>query len=201
MLLAHEIKEEIKKGNILVEPFLEENLAINSIDVRLSTKLVTYVPLEIKKNKNGDYETFVKQEDLEEIVIDAKKDNKIYSYDIPEEGLIIRPNILYLGSTIEKAGSDKYVPMYDGRSSMARLGIQSHISAGFGDINFKSNWTLEIIVVHRTKIYANMRIGQVFFHEVNEEALKNEQALKKYEGKYTNQPNPQASKSYLDFQK
>lgn len=200
MLLAKEIKSEIEAGNILVEPFIEENLAVNSIDVRLQDKLVTYMPIEIVLIKTGKYKgkykVTYKQEDLDNVIIDPKEDNETFEYDIPEEGLLLDKHLLYLGSTIEKAGSEKYVPMYEGRSSMARLGIQSHISAGFGDINFKSNWTLEIIVVHNTFLYPNMRIGQVYFQRVDEDAL--EDAIK-YKGKYGEQTSPQKSKSHLDF--
>ncbi len=207
LLLADKIKKEILSGNILAEPFIEKNLSINSIDVTLYNKLVTYVELKFVRDKNGNL--WVKRKnpfkDLlnklflcisSPFFIDMKKENKIYEFDIPKEGIVLTPGILYLGSTVEKVGSSKFVPMYEGRSSMARLGVQSHISAGFGDLGFQSNWTLEINVVHPVKFYQNIRIGQVFFHEAE---ISNEEDLKKYSGKYTEQSGPQASKSYLDF--
>jgi dCTP deaminase len=128
------------------------------------------------------------------------EDNKVYTYEIPEEGLILSPDVLYLGATNEIAGSDYYLPMYEGRSSTARLGFQSHLSAGFGDLGFKSNWTLEIIVIHPLLIFPDSRIGQVYFHSVDEDSQRN---LKMnnglYNSKYNNQPIAQASKMYLDF--
>jgi len=195
VLLAHEIEKEIKKGNIFVKPFNKKNLAINSIDVTLNNKLYTYEPVKVFYSEKLKSFVAAKYEE-DSILLDMKKENKVYEVIIPEEGLVLLPGILYLGSTNEKAGSDKYIPMYEGRSSMARLGIQSHISAGFGDLGFKSNWTLEIAVVHRIKIYPNIRIGQVYFHKVEKESLKQ---AKKYIGKYVNQEEATASKSYEDF--
>jgi dCTP deaminase len=212
ILMGNEIKKGVKNGDIFVEPFLEENVAINSIDVRLSKFLITYIPLKIEKtinNKNivkKDLEKMRKMEtylgdEYKDVYISMRKDNPIFELEIPEEGLIITPDILFLGSTIEKAGSDKYIPMYEGRSSMGRLGIESHISAGFGDLGFKSNWTLEITVVHPLEIFSETRIGQVYFIKGEEEEVKiaMENGFS-YKGKYTDQPKPQSSKSYKDYE-
>ena len=201
VLLGSTIIDEVKNGRIIIEPFIEENIGPNSIDVTLSNKLLTYVKCEIHKDENGINYVKKLSDSRGESFLDMASDNRIYELEIPDDGLVLIPGILYLGSTNEKAGSDYYIPMYEGRSSMARLGIQSHLSAGFGDIFFKSNWTLEITVVHPTKIYPNTRFGQVYFHEVNEDARKQLISSEKYyKGKYTNQPGPQKSKSYLDFQ-
>lgn len=198
VLLGSSIIEEVKKGKIVIEPFHEENVGPNSIDVTLSNKLLTYVKCGVKWN---GYHNVIKPSFSTLDFVDMAKDNEVYEIEIPEDGLIITPGILYLGSTNEKAGSDFFVPMIEGRSSMARLGLQIHVSAGFGDINFKSNWTLEITTVHPLKIYPNTRIGQVYFHEVDEiERKKLFDAGHEYNGKYTNQTGPQKSKSYLDFQ-
>uniref|UniRef100_UPI003751FEE2 dCTP deaminase n=1 Tax=Flavobacterium sp. TaxID=239 RepID=UPI003751FEE2 len=127
--------------------------------------------------------------------LDCKLDNPTKIILIPQEGLVLQPNILYLGHTIERIGSEYYVPMYDGRSSMGRLGIQSHISAGVGDIGFKEQWTLEISVMHPIKVYAQMRIGQIHFHKIED---KYNNFKNHYKGKYQQQKGPQSSKSYLD---
>lgn len=79
---------------------------------------------------------------------------------------------------------------------MARLGILSHLSAGFGDIGFQTNWTLEITVVHPTRIYPHMTIGQMFFHKIDQPYNL---AENRYNGKYKNQIEAQESLSYLDF--
>jgi dCTP deaminase len=194
ILLSKEIKQEVENGNIFIEPFMEENLAINSIDVTLSKKIKTYIECEIIFSEK--YKSFIINPiDKNFYFLDMKIKNKVYEYEIPESGLILTPNVLYLGSTNEKAGSDKFVPMYEGRSSMARLGVQSHISAGFGDIGFKSNWTLEIVVVHPVKFYPNVRIGQVYFQNINVSFNNNDL----YNGKYINQNKAKESYLYKDF--
>lgn len=179
ILLKQQIKEEQSKGVIVIEPFNPQQLGPNSYDVRLSPTLKVY------SFEDSPY-------------LDCKSCNKTMNIIIPPEGFILQPNVLYLGTTEEKVGSDFYVTMYDGRSSMARLGILSHLSAGFGDIGFKTNWTLEITVVHPTKIYPHMTIGQMFFQKIdpNYNAAEN-----RYNGKYQNQIEAQESLSHLDFNK
>jgi len=199
ILVGTEIIDEYNNGKIIINPFNEKHIGPNSIDVTLSNILVTYTSVKIGYQKNLGY-VVIPDVDPSSTILDMASENKFYTIEIPEEGLVIQPNILYLGATNEACGSDFYVPMYEGRSSMARLGIQSHLSAGFGDIFFKSNWTLEITVVHPTKIYPNRRIGQVYFHNVNEDIRKGLiDAGKEYQGKYTSQPKPQISKSFMDF--
>jgi len=204
ILLNSELKSAIDKNEIVFDGNIE-NVGANSIDVTLHKTLKTYIPCKIiQLEKNGKkYNKII--EDKEKIddnfFISMKEKNEVFVYDIPEDGLILSPNILYLGATNEKAGSDKFLPMYEGRSSTARLGFQSHLSAGFGDISFKSNWTLEIIVIHPLEIFPNARVGQVYFHETNEKAL--EQLFfdnKQYNSKYNEQTIAQESKMYLDFQ-
>lgn len=180
ILLKDEILNEYQHGNIHIEPYNLSQLGPNSYDVKLGNTLKTYNNVLV----NG------------EMILDVKTNNSTTSINIPEEGLVLRPGILYLGTTLEAIGSDHYVPMYEGRSSMARLGIQSHISAGFGDVGFKSKWTLEITVIHPVRIYPEMKIGQIYFHTINQSSnIKSN----RYNGKYKYQNDPQQSRSYLDF--
>lgn len=174
MLLKAEIINEYKAGRIIIEPFNIKNVGPNSYDVTLGNTLKVYTCE----------------------VLDVKRENQTQTIQIPKQGIILEPFKLYLGSTVEKAGSDYYIPCYDGKSSQARNGIMSHISAGFGDIGFKSNWTLEIVVIHPIRVYAGMKIGQIYFTDVNQ---KFNIPANRYNGKYVDQPLPQASKSYLDF--
>lgn len=209
ILLGHQIENDIKSGKIKIEPFNPNNIAINSIDVTILNKLVTYKPIKLVKTKNGTVAMIDKEklkemdaycEILDDIIIDPQKNNEIFEIKIPKDGIILMPNILYLGSTVEKAGSDYYIPMYEGRSSKARLGMQSHISAGFGDLGFKSNWTLEITVTQPLKVYPNERVGQVYFMEADDkEVLLANEMKRGYNGKYKDQTEPQASKNHEDF--
>jgi dCTP deaminase len=182
ILLKSEIEHKVKEKRIHIYPYTPSQIGPNSYDVRLSPVLKVY--------------DFHAMRSVREC-LDCASENPTKTFEIPLEGYVLQPGVLYLGSTVEEAGSDYYIPMYEGRSSMARLGIQSHVSAGFGDIGFKSNWTLEIIVVHPVRVYPNMRIGQIYFHHVSSEVAEGAQ---KYHGKYATQTSPQESKSYLDFE-
>ena len=173
ILLKKEIHDLYTGKKIVIEPFNENQLGPNSYDVRLGDTLKCYT----------------------KFPIDPKIDNPTQNLDIPSSGLELKPGVLYLGTTIEIIGSDYFVPMYEGRSSMARLGVQSHISAGFGDVGFISQWTLEITVVHNLIVYPGMKIGQVYFHRINEQYNT---AENRYNGKYKNQNGPTQSKLYLE---
>jgi len=192
ILTRSKIIEEMGKGNIFYsKDIAKATIGPNSIDVTLANTLKTYRECVITNDKAGNKVLLPLSN--KDIMLDIKKEKKVYEYKIPKEGIVLSPEILYLGGTNEAIGSDIYVPMYEGRSSMARLGIQSHISAGFGDLGFKSNWTLEIKVAHYTKIYPNIRIGQVYFIKPYGD-IKNT-----YKGKYTKNNIACESKSYLDF--
>lgn len=95
--------------------------------------------------------------------LDMHKENETIEFEIPEEGLILQPGVLYIGRTVERTWTDKYIPMINGRSSGGRLGISIHICAGFGDIGFDGTWTLEITCVEPVRIYPNSEIAQVCF--------------------------------------
>jgi dCTP deaminase len=185
-LTRDEIIKARQSGDIHIEPFREEHLSPNSIDVTLNSQLVIY------DLKPGE-------------ALDVKRDNPTINILIPAEGLVLEPGILYIGMTNESATSHRYIPMFEGRSSIGRLGINTHITAGFGDLGWgyskKENgeilchsptWTLEICVVHPVKVYADIRIGQVYFVEPKGK-------IEWYQGKYSTQRKPQPSKSFVDF--
>lgn len=200
ILLRNEIIHGVNSGKILLDPYNVGFVGPNSVDVTLNKTLKTYTPLKIVDSSYG-YKMIVPYGDtFDRKPLDMAENNQTYEIEIPEDGVVLLPGILYLGMTNEAAGSDHYVPMYEGRSSLARLGIQSHISAGFGDIGFDKKWTLEITVVHPVRIYPNSRIGQVYFHEVNQDAAKSlREDDQLYKGKYVDQDSPTASMSFLDF--
>lgn len=201
ILLRNEILEGVHNGQIRIDPFNEKFVGPNSVDVTLHPVLKTYEPVKIVRNDKGILQIVHYGETLFDTPLDVAKENKTYDLIIPDEGLMLLPGMLYLGSTNEAAGSEYSVPMYDGRSSMGRLGIQSHISAGFGDIGFTTNWTLEIIVIHPVIIYPNTRIGQVYFLKVDPDSAQNlrDTGMIYENGKYSNQVSAQSSKSHLDF--
>jgi dCTP deaminase len=120
-------------------------------------------------------------------ILDMRKGNTTYELEIPEEGLILWPGILYLGRTIECIGSNKFVPIVEGRSSVGRLGIHVHVTAGFCDVGFKGTITLEIHVIHPVRVYPNIPICQAYF-------LKPEGKIELYKGRYQNQEDPTPSR-------
>ncbi len=167
--------KEIKRNlgtKLHIEPFNDRQLGPNSYNLRLHNELLIY----------------------ENYILDMKKENKGYKIRIPEEGLILKPNTLYLGRTIEYTETDYYVPMLEGRSSIGRLGLFVHITAGFGDVGFKGYWTLEIFSVQPIKIYPNIEICQIFYHTIDGDYVKYAS------NKYQNNRDVQPSMLYKDFE-
>lgn len=122
--------------------------------------------------------------------LDMNKDYPTMDLFIPEEGLVLWPGVLYIGRTIERTATDKFIPMINGRSSVGRLGICVHITAGFGDIGFDGTWTLEITVAEPVRVYPSTEIAQVCF-------FKPAGRVKKlYKGRYQNQIDATASRFY-----
>ena len=176
ILTDNKILQEIKNKNILIEPFDVKCLGSNSYDVHLGKTLATY---------NDDE-------------LDAKKDNKITCFDIPENGYVLQPHIQYLGVTEEYTETYNLLPMINGKSSIGRLGIFVHTTAGWGDINFCGNWTLELSVIEPVRIYSGMKIGQLMYFNIDGEV--NNPYNKKVDAKYNNRINkPMASAMWKNF--
>ena len=95
--------------------------------------------------------------------------NTAHKLIIPKEGLVLEPNKLYLGRTNEYTTTENLVPMLEGRSSIGRLGLFIHITAGFGDVGFSGFWTLEIFCVQPIRIYAGVEVCQIYYHDIKGE--------------------------------
>jgi dCTP deaminase len=156
ILTDKEILNCIDEGSILIEPFKRECLGSNSYDVHLGRYLAVY------KNR----------------VLDARAKNEIIEMIIPEEGIELQPGTLYLGVTEEYTETHKHVPFLEGKSSIGRLGLDIHATAGKGDIGFCNTWTLEISCIMPVRVYAGMPIGQLIYFEVRGE-VENPYNLKK----------------------
>jgi len=176
MLSDKQILHYLNYGSIVIKPFKHKHLGSNSYDVHLSKYLAVYL----------------------DQVIDAKKDNPIQYIYIPDDGIILQPGILYLGSTVEYTETHEHVPFLEGKSSTGRLGISIHATAGKGDVGFCGHWTLEIEVTQPVRVYADMPIGQIIYFELgnNAEIPYN----KKPSAKYNQQgPKPVASMMWKNF--
>ena len=100
-------------------------------------------------------------------MIDAKKHNQVEHFEIQEEGIVLNPGKTYLGSTEEYTETRQFVPFLEGKSSVGRLGIDIHATAGKGDVGFCNHWTLEISVSQPVRVYAGMPIGQLIYFTVD----------------------------------
>lgn len=191
-----------------IQPYDESLVGPNSVDLRLHSDLKVYpegarrhAVLEEKMAVMGDEAFFgeVKNLSLPDVhedieIIDMKsKDHGCYDLYIPQEGRVLWPGILYLGRTIEVIGSNSFVPIVEGRSSVGRLGVHVHVTAGFCDIGFRGTITLEIHVVHPIRIYPNIPICQAYF-------LKPHGAIELYHGRYSGQVDPTPSRFALSKQ-
>lgn len=171
MLTGKEIQQQVDDGVIKISDFNPKYLGPNSYDLRLNDQLRVY------KNK----------------IIDAAFDNPTDEIIIPIDGLVIEPGRLYLGRTIEWTESGPFIPMLEGRSSIGRLGIFIHVTAGFGDVGYRGFWTLEIACIQPVRIYAGMRIGQIYYHKCNDDA-----SPKVYSGKYQNSTDVLPSRMHVE---
>ena len=141
ILTDKKILEAIAQRMIVIEPFRPECLGTNSYDVHLGKYLAVY----------------------RDRVLDAKKHNPIDLFEIGPEGFVLEPGTLYLGVTEEYTETHHSVPFLEGKSSIGRLGIDIHATAGKGDVGFCNTWTLEISCVQPVRGYAGMPIGQLIY--------------------------------------
>jgi dCTP deaminase len=143
ILSGHEIQAQLGR-NIVIEPFDPARINPNSYNLTLHDELLVY----------------------EEVVLDMGKSNRHRRIKIPAGGLVLNPNQLYLGRTAERTETYNLVPMIEGRSSIGRLGLFVHVTAGFGDVGFCGYWTLEMFAVQPVRIYAGVAICQIIYHDL-----------------------------------
>jgi dCTP deaminase len=144
MILSGQAIRERLGADIVIEPFDDAQLNPNSYNLTLHDELMVY----------------------EEVVLDMAKANRVRRMSIPADGLVLNPYQLYLGRTVERTVTHNLVPQIEGRSSVGRLGLFVHVTAGFGDVGFAGYWTLEMFAVHQVRIYPGVPICQIFYHEI-----------------------------------
>jgi dCTP deaminase len=170
ILSGDEIRRRIG-ADIHITPYDEECVNPNSYNLSLHNELLVY----------------------EEVVLDAKQPNRFRRLTIPDEGMILSPGQVYLGRSVEYTETHNLVPMIEGRSSVARLGLFVHCASGFGDVGFCGHWTIEMFAVQPIRIYPGLRICQIFFHEISG-------AITEYcSDKYQNNRDIQPSLLYREF--
>lgn len=173
ILSGLEIEKEIEKGDVVISPFDRRQLNPNSYNLRLHDELLVY----------------------DEQQLDMKKANAYHIFKIPPAGILLEPQRVYLGRTEEFTETKNFVPMLEGRSSVGRLGLSVHITAGFGDIGFRGYWTLELHCIQPILIYPFVEICQIYYHTLQGAYIPYQS------GKYQNNTGVQPSMMYLDFEK
>ena len=127
-------------------------------------------------------------------LLDMRKDNEVEKLKIPSNELVLEENRLYFGRTVEYTETKSLIPILEGRSSVGRLSLFVHVTAGFGDFGYKGFWTLEIFCIQPIKIYPNVEICQVYYHKL-------EGSHEDYtSGKYQDNQGIQPNLLYKDFE-
>ncbi len=177
------VLREIDAGRIVVRPFDRARLGSNSYDVTLAPTLAEY------GGPPG-------------LVLDAREDQGrlLRYFQVGQAGHVLRPGTLYLAATAEYTESHAHVPLLEGKSSLARLGVQVHLTAGVGDVGFCGHWTLEVVCTLPVRVYAGMPVAQLLWHSVEGEVL--ELYGRKRSAKYANdRPAPVPSAMWRNFVK
>lgn len=176
ILSGNEIKKHLNDG-IVIEPFHDHQLNPNSYNLRLHNELLVY------RNET----------------LDMKAHNPYDRIIIPEDGFLLEPGKVYLGRTVEytevfksKDGTH-YTWIVDGRSSVGRLGITTHVTAGFGDCGFKGYITWEISCIQPVWIYPNVEIGQIYYFPIQGEVTPYNSS------KYQDSKDIVPSRMFMDF--
>lgn len=172
ILSGLKIAEQVKAGRIYISDFDEKRLNPNSYNLRLADEILIY-----------DFQ-----------LLDMKRNNAHTIRTIPESGYVLKPGLIYLARTMERTRTDCYVPMLEGRSSVGRLGIFIHATAGFGDVGFDGYWTLELSCVQPVRIYPGVEICQIYYHTIDGDFEP--YMSDKYQGNHGVQP----SMLWRDFQ-
>lgn len=169
------IADAVSRKDILIDPFDMSQLNPVSYDMTLGDKVVVYSDWVVDdRQKKGDYvhgdgrhlspSSQYESSLFDSPVYDVRDEPKTRSFTIGDGGWVLKPDILYLMHTREVIGPCSYVACVDGKSSLGRLGIVVHQTAGYVDPGFVGQITLEVTVSNPIRVYAGMRFAQVRFH-------------------------------------
>lgn len=187
MLSDVDIKKEISSGDISVNPLSEKDIQPSSIDLRVSDEFRVF--------ENHKYSKIDPSEEQPELTTLVKV--------LKEEPFILHPGEFVLGSTFEKISlSNRVVARLEGKSSLGRVGLLIHSTAGFVDPGFSGHLTLELSNVASLPIviHPEMKIGQISFYYLNSPS-SGTYGSKIFGSKYQDQKGPTPSRSHTDFKK
>ncbi len=186
MLLSdRDIKAELAAGRIRLDPFVPEMIQPASVDVRIDRYFRLF--------DNHKYPYIDPAEDQPELtrLIEAK----------PNEPFILHPGEFVLGSTYEEVTlPDDIAARLEGKSSLGRLGLLTHSTAGFVDPGFSGHVTLELsnMATLPIKLWPGMKVGQLCFFRLTS-PTERPYGSSEYKSRYQNQRGPTASRSHLNF--
>ncbi len=186
ILSDRDIRAEIAAGRIGIDPFSDEDVQPSSVDLRVDRFFRTF-----NNHRHEVIDVKRQMEDLTEVV-EVKE----------EEAFILHPGEFVLGSTREyvKLPTD-LVARLEGKSSLGRLGLLIHSTAGYVDPGFEGHLTLELSNVANLPItlYPNMKIGQISFFKLTSEA-EHPYGSEKLGSKYQGQRGPTPSRYHENFE-
>lgn len=178
------IREAIESGAIQIDPFEPTHVQPSSVDLRVGDGFRVFV-----NHKYSEIDPRSPQDDLTQLV------------EVGNDAFMLHPGEFVLGSTLErvKLGED-VVARLEGKSSLGRLGLLIHSTAGFVDPGFEGHITLELsnVATLPIAIYPGMKIGQISFYQMTTPAdfpYGSPELGSKYQG----QSGPTASRSHRDF--
>jgi dCTP deaminase len=214
MVLADsEILKGMDCGDLTIDPFNIEHLNPNSVDLTLHPDFKVYdtvvhtvtdmahLPKDIFEQKLytynmvGDRDVWLYHDPL-----DVKKDNPVLEFKIPDYGYILSPGQVYLYACNERIGTHPKAGLrakVEGKSSLGRLGLFIHVTAGFIDTGFAGSLVLELVATRPIRVYPDMKICQLEFTKVFGEVLEPYGAKKG--SKYMNQKGVQQSRMHENW--
>jgi dCTP deaminase len=186
MLMSdRDIRAEIEAGRIGLDPLEMGLLQPSSFDVRLDRFFRLF-----DNHKYAFIDPAEQQDELTRLVQVA-----------PDEPFILHPGEFVLGSTYEFVSlPDNIAARLEGKSSLGRLGLLTHSTAGFVDPGFKGHVTLELsnVATLPIKLWPGMKIGQLCFFQLSSPS-ETPYGSAKYSNRYQGQRGPTASRSYQNF--
>ncbi|MGH1488734.1 MAG: dCTP deaminase [Acidimicrobiales bacterium] len=185
ILSDHTIKKEVANGRIVIEPFDERSVQPSSVDLRLDHRFIVF--------RNHTFSHIDVKANLEELTdtVEASDDDPF----------ILHPGEFVLGSTAERVAIPAdLVGRIEGKSSLGRLGLLIHTTAGFVDAGWDGQLTLEFSNVASLPItlYPGMKIGQISFIQMTTDA-DNPYGSGGLGSKYQGQQGPRPSRYWENF--
>ncbi|WP_268220463.1 dCTP deaminase [Streptomyces sp. EMB24] len=140
ILTGPAIAAAVQADEITIDPYEPSRLSPNAYDWRLGDTI---------RVCDGD--------------LDAATPTAFSEQPIPDTGLVLRPDLLYLGITLERTGSETYAQLLNGDRATGSLGIWVHVSAPLGHQGHAIRWTLEIRATRPVRVYPGMTFGKLVF--------------------------------------